>query len=142
MSLTGAERRVCEAIDSGRSRLLSLATDLIGFDTTAREVGDPPRAETALQEYLSARLEAAGAEVDIWEPEEVAMAGRPLVPPGLDFAGRPQLIARRRGRGGGRSLVFNGHIDVVSAEPREAWRSVRSSPRSATACCTDVAPAT
>ena len=41
--------------------------------------------------------------------------GRPLVPPGLDFAGRPQLIAHRRGRGGGRSLVFNGHIDVVSA---------------------------
>jgi acetylornithine deacetylase len=123
MSLTGAERRVCEAIDSGADRLVSLASDLIGFDTTAREVGDPPRAEMALQEYLSARLETAGAEVDMWEPEEAAMAGWPLVPPGLEFAGRPQLIARRHGSGGGRSLVFNGHIDVVSAQPREAWRS-------------------
>ena len=47
----------------------------------------------------------------------------PLVPPGLSFEGRPQLIARIRGRGGGRSLVFNGHIDVVSAEPRSEWAS-------------------
>jgi len=45
------------------------------------------------------------------------------VPPGLDFAGRPQLIATLSGDGGGRSLVFNGHIDVVSAEPREQWSS-------------------
>jgi acetylornithine deacetylase len=47
----------------------------------------------------------------------------PLVPPGLSFEGRPQLIARKVGRGGGRSLVFNGHIDVVSAEPRSEWAS-------------------
>ena len=47
----------------------------------------------------------------------------PLVPPGLSFEGRPQLIARMVGRGGGRSLVFNGHIDVVSAEPRSEWAS-------------------
>jgi acetylornithine deacetylase len=33
------------------------------------------------------------------------------------------LVARRRGGSGGRSLVFNGHIDVVSAEPRQAWTS-------------------
>jgi acetylornithine deacetylase len=45
------------------------------------------------------------------------------VPDGLDFAGRPQLIATHPGAGGGRSLVFNGHIDVVSAEPIGAWTS-------------------
>ena len=45
------------------------------------------------------------------------------MPPGLEFEGRPQLIARLRGTGGGRSLLFNGHIDVVSAEPRDQWTS-------------------
>ena len=73
--------------------------------------------------YLAKRLGEAGAEVDVLEPDADAMQGKPLVPPGLDFAGRPQLIARQRGAGGGRSLVFNGHIDVVSAEPRRAWAS-------------------
>ena len=31
------------------------------------------------------------------------------------------LMISPAGRGGGRSLVFNGHIDVVSAEPVNAW---------------------
>ncbi len=123
MPLTAAERRVCEAIETGRGELVGLAGALIGFDTTARQVGDPSRDEAALQEYLAARLSAAGASVDVWEPDAAALAGMPLVPPGLSFEGRPQLIARKVGRGGGRSLVFNGHIDVVSAEPRSEWTS-------------------
>jgi acetylornithine deacetylase len=123
MALAETERRVCEEIAQHRDQLVALASTLIAFDTTAREVGDPPRDEAALQEFLGERLREVGAEVEIFEPDGDALQGKPLVPPGLDFAGRPQLIARRRGRGGGRSLVFNGHIDVVSAEPRVAWTS-------------------
>jgi len=123
MPLTGAEQRVCEAIEAGRDELVGLAGALIGFDTTARRVGEPCRDEVALQAYLADRLGAAGASVDVWEPDASALAGRPLVPPGLSFEGRPQLIARVPGRGGGRSLVFNGHIDVVSADPRSEWAS-------------------
>ena len=123
MPLTAAEQRVCEAIEAGRDELVDLAAQLIGFDTTARQPGDPARDEAALQGYLAGRLSAAGATVDVWEPDAEAMAGKPLVPPGLSFEGRPQLIGRFPGRGGGRSLVFNGHIDVVSAEPRSEWTS-------------------
>jgi acetylornithine deacetylase len=123
MPLTDAELRVCDAIKARQDELVGLASALIGFDTTARAVGDPPREEAALQEHLGERLRAAGAEVEIWEPDGEALRGKPLVPPGLEFAGRPQLIARRRGRGAGRSLVLNGHIDVVSTEPRDAWTS-------------------
>jgi acetylornithine deacetylase len=61
--------------------------------------------------------------VDVWEPDAAALAGMPLVPPGLTFEGRPQLIASVAGHGGGPSLVFNGHIDVVSAEPVAEWTS-------------------
>ncbi|MGH2871960.1 MAG: M20/M25/M40 family metallo-hydrolase, partial [Solirubrobacteraceae bacterium] len=56
------------------------------------------------------------------------MDGAPLVPEGLDFAGRPQLIATLPGAGGGRSLLLNGHIDVVSGEPRERWTSAPFAP--------------
>ena len=121
MSLNGDEQRVCDAIEERGDELVELTSRLIEFDTTAREVGEPPRDESALQEYLSSRLRSAGAEVDVWEPDGDAMQGKPLVPPGLDFVGRPQMIASWPGRGGGRSLVFNGHIDVVSGEPRKAW---------------------
>jgi acetylornithine deacetylase len=37
------------------------------------------------------------------------------------FAGRPQLIARWRGEGGGPSLLLNGHVDVVDPGPDVAW---------------------
>ncbi len=123
MPLTQGEQRVCDEIAARGDDLVGLVSALVGFDTTAREVGEPAREEAALQEYLADRLRAAGAEVDVWEPDAEALQGRALVPPGLDFAGRPQLIARRPGGGSGRSLVFNGHIDVVSAEPRDSWTS-------------------
>jgi acetylornithine deacetylase len=123
MSLSRHEADVCDAIAARRDDLVDLASTLIGFDTTARLPGDPAREEAALQTFLGDRLRRAGAEIDLWEPAKDAMRGLPYVPEGLDFDGRPQLIATFAGAGGGRSLVFNGHIDVVSAEPIDRWTS-------------------
>jgi acetylornithine deacetylase len=123
MALSEREQRVTVEIEARRDDIVTLAAELIGFDTTARSVDDPPRDEAALQEHLAARLRRTGAEIDLWEPDAATLAGRPLVPPGLEFVGRPQLIARLPGAGRGRSLIFNGHIDAVSSEPRERWSS-------------------
>src|SRR5262245_25450393 len=123
MHLSESEHRVVSEIEERGDELVSLAADLIHWDTTAREVGDPARDEAALQEYLAGRLARAGAEIDLWEPDAEELAGKPLVPPGLEVEGRPQLIARLQSVGGGPSLVFNGHVDVVSAAPRERWTS-------------------
>ncbi len=116
------EERVVTAVRDGEEELVALVSDLVALDTTARNVGDPPRQEVELQELLERRLEAAGAETDLWEPEPTGTGNR-FVPDGLDFAGRPQLAARLRGAGGGRSLLLNGHIDAVSAEPVDRWTS-------------------
>ena len=94
----------------------------MAFDTTARNTGDPPRDEAKLQDYLSRRLSALGAGIDLWEPEPTG-TGNVFVPDDLDFRGRPQLVAHLPGSGGGRSLLLNGHIDAVSVAPRELWTS-------------------
>jgi len=117
------ERRVVERIEAGRDELVELTSHLIAFDTTARAVDDPPREEAALQEYLAGRLRTAGAETEVWEPDPSELRGKPLVPEGLTFEGRPQLVARFPGKGSGRSLLLNGHIDVVSSEPWASWSS-------------------
>jgi len=117
------EERVLAEIEARSDDLVALAGDLIRFDTTAREPDDPPRDEAALQRYLGDRLGTVGAEIDIWEPAPEDVAGSRLVPPGLAFEGRPQLVARFPGTGTGRSLLLNGHIDAVSVEPRERWTS-------------------
>ena len=123
MALTDLEQEIVAAIEARRDDLVALTSELVGFDTTARTVGEPARDEVALQEHLGARLGAAGADVEIWEPDPAELAGEPLVPKGLDFDGRPQLVARFPGTGAGRSLLLNGHIDAVSAEPRDRWTS-------------------
>jgi acetylornithine deacetylase len=121
--LSELEQRVCDEIDARQEELVQLTSDLVGFDTTARVPDDPPREEAPLQVYLAGRLGAAGATTELFEPERAEFEGKPLYPPGLGFEGRPQLVARFAGAGGGRSLLFNGHIDAVSVEPRERWTS-------------------
>ncbi len=87
MSLTAAERRAVDEIERRSDDLVALASDLVGFDTTAREPGAPARDEAALQAYLADRLGAAGADVDLWEPAPEDVAGTRLTPPEVEFEG-------------------------------------------------------
>ncbi len=123
--LTDLEARVAGLLADRRDDLVALASDLIRLDTTARgRAEEPARREADLQALLGERLRAAGATVDIWEPTAEEIADHPLTPSvPTGFAGRPQLAARLRGAGKGRSLLLNGHIDVVAAEPQAAWSS-------------------
>jgi acetylornithine deacetylase len=125
--MNDTEQRVVDAIAMRRDELVELTSALIRFDTTARDPGDPAREEAALQAHLAGRLTAAGAAVEMWEPQPGDVLGR-QVPFHLDFDGRPQLLARFAGSGGGRSLLLNGHIDVVSGEPKERWTSDPNTP--------------
>ena len=121
-SVSAQEERIIAAVRADQDELINLLSDLIAFDTTARNAGDPPRDEAAMQGYLRDRLTHLGAECDLWEPAATGTGNR-LVPDGLEFRGRPQLAARLPGTGGGRSLLLNGHIDAVSAEPLDRWTS-------------------
>ena len=120
---TRVEERVLERIRAGRDDLVGLLGELIACDTTARVAGDPARDEAKLQEILAARLLGIGADVDVWEPEPFLPGESPVIPYELDFAGRPQLVARLAGAGGGRSLLLNGHIDAVPCGDLARWDS-------------------
>jgi len=116
------EARVVAVVREARDELVALTAELIACDTTARDPGEPPREEEKLQRVLEQRLAALGAETELWEPPPIG-PGHPYVAAELDFAGRPQLVARLRGVGGGPSLLLNGHVDAVATGPRELWTS-------------------
>ena len=138
MPLTDAEQRVCEAIEAGRDELVGLAGALIGFDTTARQVGEPCRGRGAL-----CRSTWRGGSVPLgrrWmcgSRTRPALAGMPLVPPGLSFEGRPQLIARHRvGVGEGGRWCSTGTSTSCPRSLVPSGRAIRSSRPCATGSCT------
>jgi acetylornithine deacetylase len=121
-TLDAEEQALVDRVAARRDDIVALLCELIGYDTTSRgSVEDPARDEAALQQALADRLAAHDAEIDLWEPAPEDVAGHPLSVEGIGFAGRPQLAARLRGAGGGRSLLLNGHIDVVPARREDGW---------------------
>jgi acetylornithine deacetylase len=106
--------RLWEAIEARRDELVTLVAELVRRPSLLGQ-------EAAAQEFVADHLRASGLATEVWDLDEAQVelpeAGRSGVP----FAGRPNVAGVLRGRGGGRSLILNGHVDVVSPEPLAAW---------------------
>jgi acetylornithine deacetylase len=114
-------------VEAHADELVELVRALVRFDTTSVDLSPgsshTTNAEGDLQAYVGERLRALGAEVDQWEPDAADFADHPMMPPWHHWRGRPLTVGTLRGAGGGRSLVVNGHIDVVDAGERSRWTS-------------------
>jgi len=114
-------------VDDRLSELVELTRGLVGFDTTSVDLAPGSQHRTnregELQEYVAGVLADIGADVDQWEPDAAALRDHPMMPPWHHWKGRPITVATLRGTGGGRSLIVNGHIDVVSPGDLERWTS-------------------
>lgn len=105
-------------VEGNRERILSTVADLVRIRT---ENLPPGGNEKPGQEYLhdfASRFLPAGA-LDLFEVDDLpGIREHPLFFPTIDgmervYRGRPILVARRAGRGGGPSLVFTGHMDTM-----------------------------
>lgn len=78
--------------------------------------------EAEAQAWMAAKMRGLDLDLDVFEADRAALADHPeFVDAEIGFAGRPNVVGVLRGMGGGRSLILNGHVDVVSAEPTSAW---------------------
>ena len=105
------EQRIADFVDRRQSRLIELTRSLIRIPS---ENTPPSGAERACQEYVAEILCASGWQSELYEITSVkGLSEHPLFQPGRDYGERPNLGARRKGKGGGRSLILSGHIDTV-----------------------------
>jgi acetylornithine deacetylase len=79
--------------------------------------------EREAQLLLAGKLRAMNLDVEVWEPDGDQLAAHPyFYSPRDRFAGSPNVVGVWRGTGGGRSIILNGHMDVVPAGDPAQWR--------------------
>lgn len=86
--------------DSDQESAVSFARDLIRIPSV-----NPPGDETKVAEYISDKLSQLGFKVDLYEVDK----------------NRCNVVGTLKGRGGGRTLMFNGHMDVVPTGDPSLW---------------------
>lgn len=104
-----------EALDTLRPQIVDALQRLVQIPS---ETGQEGLAQEAVAELML----ASDLDVDAWEPDRAALlpyAESVTLPD--SFAGRPNVVGVARGKGSGRSLILNGHIDTVEIGDRTQW---------------------
>lgn len=112
--MTSLESNLLEAIDD--DFLLSTLSDLIEIRTLGG-------AEAAGQEYVAAVLTKLGAETDVWEIDFDSLRKHPSFSMEVDRSEGIGVVGMLGEENGGRSLILNGHIDVVPPGDESHWTS-------------------
>jgi len=103
-----------------------------GFDEQLRVTAELVRcpsvrgAEASAQDLMARELAARGYAVERWtlDPEELRPARGFSPADGVDYSNALSVVGTRRASApGGRSLIINGHVDVVPAGPLAMWSS-------------------
>lgn len=102
-------------IDQTQDRAIKFLQEMIAIPSVT---GD----EAAIQKYLSQHLAKIGLDVDMWETDWEKLKKHPgYRPVDRGYEGRPNIVATLKGKGGGRSLLLNGHTDVIPVGNGEGW---------------------
>lgn len=78
--------------------------------------------ERGVQNIVTEKLKQLHLEVDVWDPIYDELAKHPyFVPSRNSYEGSPNVVGVLRGQGGGKSIILNGHIDVVPEGDVTKW---------------------
>jgi acetylornithine deacetylase len=110
--LTGA---ITRAVEDRRAEAVRLLQNLVRVPSATGEEG-------AVQEVVEHAFRERGFAVDVWEttPEEVSPY-KDHIGEQAGYEGRPNVVGVRAGRGGGRSLLLNAHVDTVAGGDASVW---------------------
>jgi acetylornithine deacetylase len=109
-----AEARALQSLDT--DACIRLAQDLVRVPSITGN-------ERAVQDLVALVLEEAGLEVDRFDAEVERLKAHPRFP-GMEVdRTEAVLVAGLLGQKGERSLILNGHVDVVPPGDRQAWHA-------------------
>jgi acetylornithine deacetylase len=78
--------------------------------------------ESGAQAIIVEKCRELGLALEIWEIGEDELLKHPVFSSDRNsFSGNPNVVGVLKGDGGGRSIILNGHIDVVPEGDRNEW---------------------
>jgi acetylornithine deacetylase len=111
----GLRDKVLEKIENKRESSIGFLQSMIAIPSVT---GD----EAKIQKFLAEYMAVLGLNVDMWESNWEALKKHPAYRPvERGYEGRPNIVATLKGAGGGRSLLLNGHTDVIPVGGGEGW---------------------
>lgn len=116
--LSKIEKKLIEAVETTREELITLTANLVSIAT---ENTPPGGGEIAGQKFIQNWLEGIGIDSELIELVDVKGLSKHRLfyeSQGYerrDYSGRPNLAARMKGAGGGKTLILSGHIDTMPA---------------------------
>jgi acetylornithine deacetylase len=112
----GLARAISDAVRARREEAVGLLQQLVRTPSATGQEG-------AVGEVVEQVFSERGLDVDAWEatPEEMEPY-REHVGEQHSYDNRPNVAGIRGGRGGGRSILLNAHIDTVDPGDPDAWR--------------------
>lgn len=109
------ENKIREWIQSNKVRGTSLLRKLV-------QEGSVRGQESSAQAVVIEKCRELGLALDIWEIEGEALRKHPkFYCDRISFVGSPNVVGVLKGKGGGKSLILNSHIDVVPEGDIEKW---------------------
>jgi len=108
-------QKIIDKVDASRDHAIKFLQDMVAIPSVT---GD----EAAIQKHMSGYLLKVGLDVDMWETDWEELKKPPgYRPVARGYEGRPNIVATLKGTGGGRSLLLNGHTDVIPVGNGEGW---------------------
>lgn len=110
-------RAITAAVDDLQEEIVATVQALVRVPS---ETGH----EGAVQQVVGRLMAEDDLDVDFWEPDIGELQPyAEFVTLNGPFHDRPNVVGVRRGAGGGRSLLLNGHIDTVEPGDPAAWQN-------------------
>lgn len=124
--LSAEEKRISAQIERDREEVVEVLRTLIGFKTVTPGLNEKAKCPdfVDLQRFVRRFLEDLGFSIDWFEVEAAGLekfwgCG---IDESRDLGNMPVVVGKRSGKGGGRSLLLNGHYDVVPPGRVESWK--------------------
>jgi acetylornithine deacetylase len=117
-------RDIIAAVDAGFEDQVKLTADLVAFPSTRG-------AESTSQDFMADNYRRRGLSVDRWKIDVADIQHLPgFSPVAVSYDNAFNVVGVHRPQAAkGRSLILNGHIDVVPTGPLDLWTSPPFAPR-------------